>query len=203
MRQKACKNCGAVFETDKQGAYLCPACAAESRRKSVYRTRVCIDCGKEFMGFPKSKRCPECRDLVNRNRDAAFKQNGPARPIGSTDLCEKCGEPYIVEAGMQKYCKSCAADTVKSNILKHKREYQFAYTAAHLDEKESNRSYNKVCIICGKIFDTGKPDVTCSPECDRLRRKLNQQRADFKRRHSKHSADDHCESNVLEKSKEE
>lgn len=181
MRQKACKNCGAVFETDKRGAYLCPDCAAESRRKSVYRTRVCIDCGAEFMGFPKSKRCPECQDLVNRNRDAAFKRNGPARPIGSTDLCEKCGEPYIVGSGNQRYCKNCAAESVKSNVLRHKREYQVQYISEHTEERAANRSFNKVCVVCGKVFDTDLPTVTCSPECDRIRRKLQQEKTDLKR----------------------
>lgn len=186
MRQKACKNCGAVFETDKRGAYLCPTCSAESRRKSVYRIRVCIDCGAEFMGFPRSKRCPECQLRVNRIRDAAIKRNGPARPIGSTDLCEKCGEPYIVGSGTQRYCPACASGAVRDNILKKKREYQSVYVAEHTEERAANRSFNKVCVICGKVFDTDLPTVTCSPECDRIRRKIHQDKADIKRGRKKY-----------------
>lgn len=133
------------------------------------------------MGFPKSKRCPECRDLVNRNRNAAFKRKGPARPIGSTDLCEKCGEPYIVSSGNQRYCPSCSSGAVRDNILKNKREYQAQYNAEHTEERAANRSFNKVCVICGKVFDTDLPTVTCSPECDRIRRKIHQDKADIKR----------------------
>lgn len=70
MRLIACKKCGVVFETDKRSAYLCPACALKSRQDSVYRERICIDCGAHFMGYPKSKRCPECQAEANRQRTA-------------------------------------------------------------------------------------------------------------------------------------
>jgi DNA-directed RNA polymerase subunit RPC12/RpoP len=167
MRLKACKHCGQTFETDKPGAYLCPDCAAESRRRSVYRERVCIDCGASFMGYPKSKRCPDCQGKINRARNAQQKQRGPVRPLGSTDICQNCGKEYIVEVGRQRYCKECSAQAVHSNIKSHKRDYMASYSSEHQDEKEANRSFNKVCLICGKIFDSDKPTVTCSPECSK------------------------------------
>lgn len=105
MRQKACKNCGDVFETDKRGAYLCP---------------------------------------------------------------------------------TCSSGAVMDNILKNKREYQTQYIAEHTEERAANRSFNKVCVICGKVFDTYLPTVTCSPECDRIRRKIHQDKADIKRGRKKY-----------------
>jgi hypothetical protein len=165
MRIKSCKHCGQTFETDKRGAYLCPACALQAKRDSVYRERICIDCGTPFMGFPKSKRCPACQASVKRTRDAAQKRNGPRRPLGSTDTCQNCGKEYIVESGRQRYCKDCAAQAVGENVRSHKRDYMEAYAPEHRDEKEHNRSYNKVCLVCGKVFGDGLPSVTCSPEC--------------------------------------
>jgi hypothetical protein len=70
-----------------------------------------------------------------------------------------------VESGTQRYCKNCAAGASRDSIRAHKREYASAYTAEHKAVKEANRTGNKVCIICGKVFDNGKPSVTCSPKC--------------------------------------
>lgn len=180
MRSKKCKHCGAVFETDQPGAYLCPACALSARQKSVYRQRVCIDCGRTFMGFPRSKRCPECQDEVSRARNRAYRKNGPARKLGSTDRCEACGAEYIVTSGLQRYCPDCSEKENLKNTRAHKREYQHAYMSEEprRAEKEANRSNNKVCKICGKTFDTGRTDVYCSEACRKIGRARIQAAAD-------------------------
>lgn len=181
MRRKACKKCGAVFETDKPGAYMCPACAAASRRASVYRERTCADCGATFLGYPKSKRCPTCRAVVNHKRDAAFRRNGPARKLGSTDICERCGAEYIVEGGLQRYCKSCAPTAIRENVLESKRQYAADNAERFALRKAENRCYNKVCTVCGKVFDADTPTVTCSPECADKLRYIRQAEADLRR----------------------
>ena len=181
MRKKQCKHCGAVFDTDKQFAYLCPACALQSRRNSVYRERVCMDCGAVFMGYPKSKRCPSCAAAAKRRRDANQKRSGPARPLGSTDLCQNCGKEYIVVSGMQRYCKDCAAEATLSNVRSHKRAYNDTHKDTLYPAKTANRSYNKVCLVCGSVFDSDEPTVTCSPACAAALRKLRQEEADIRR----------------------
>ena len=166
MRTKKCKKCGTVFNTDKTGAYLCPECSRQAKLDSVCRERVCIDCGAAFIGYPKSKRCQDCQAAVNRERQRMNKRAGPKRPLGSTDLCEACGAEYVVESGRQRYCKKCAKDVTANNIRAAKRIYQSEYsTPERLAQKEANRSYNKVCPVCGNTFDTGRPDVYCSDEC--------------------------------------
>jgi hypothetical protein len=95
MRKKACKKCGQTFDTDKPGTYLCPACAADSKRRSVFRDRICIDCGATFVGYPKSKRCPDCQSAVNREMDAKIKRDGPKRKLGSIDNCQNCAKKLI------------------------------------------------------------------------------------------------------------
>lgn len=168
MRAKKCKHCGTLFETDKQGAYLCPECALASRQASHYRERVCIDCGKPFMGYPASRRCEVCAAERKRQVDREYKKRGPARPIGSTDICQKCGKPYIVSGGAQKYCKDCAEEAVRDKVRAAKQKYMAEYmTDDRIAAKEANRTNNKVCLICGAVFDDGQPSVTCSPECNR------------------------------------
>lgn len=118
------------------------------------------------MGYPKSKRCQECQAAVNRERERMHKRTGPKRPLGSTDHCEACGAEYVVESGLQRYCKKCARSETANNIRAAKRIYQTEYcTPERLARKEANRSYNKVCPVCGNTFDTGRPDVYCSEEC--------------------------------------
>lgn len=166
MRTKKCKRCGGLFDTDKTGAYLCPACSLQAKLDSVCRERTCIDCGATFMGYPKSKRCPDCQAAVNRERERMHKRTGPKRPLGSTDHCEACGAEYVVESGRQRYCKKCARSETANNIRAAKRVYQAEYlTPERLEQKAENRSYNKVCPVCGNVFDTGRPDVYCSDEC--------------------------------------
>lgn len=181
MRRKACKKCGAVFETDGWGAYLCPACAAASRQASVYRERTCIDCGAAFGGYPKSKRCPACQAAANRKSKAAYYRTGPARKIGSTDICECCGGEYTVMGGLQRYCPSCAPTAVRANVRRHKRQYNADNVDRFAPQKAANRSYNKVCTICGKVFDADTNTVTCSPACAKRLRHLRYARSDFRR----------------------
>jgi uncharacterized Zn ribbon protein len=186
MRRKSCKHCGGVFETDKKGTYLCPECAVKAKRNSVYRERVCVDCGKSFLGYPKSKRCPECQKNVNKARDIERHRNGAKRKLGSIDLCQNCGKEYVVESGLQRYCKDCAEQTVHNNVNAKKREYMVGYTAEHREIKKANRSYNKVCLICGKVFDSDTPTVTCSAECaKRLKAIRNVEAAERKKERMK------------------
>ena len=181
MRLKSCKRCGRPFETDAPGAYLCPDCAAESKRNSSIRERVCIDCGVTFLGGPRAMRCLACRAQRNKERDRIHKKIGTARKIGSIDCCERCGAEYVVNSGRQRYCKNCAAEAVAETVRRHKREYMEEYSKAHVAEKEANRSFNKICVICGKIFDDSTPTVTCSEECADALRKKRMREADFRR----------------------
>lgn len=181
MRRKACKHCGKEFETDKQGAYLCPDCALKSRRDSVLRSRICTVCGASFIGFPKSKRCPNCQAEETRKRRAIYRRNGASRPLGSTDTCLCCGAEYIVEGGTQKYCKECAQSAMLNNTRKRKREYNRANAAIFASAKAENRKYNKICLVCGKVFDANTATVTCSEDCAKALKSLRQAEADYRR----------------------
>lgn len=181
MRLKSCKHCGNTFETDKRGAYLCPACALAAKQSSVYRERNCIDCKTTFMGYPKSKRCPDCQAQIDRERDRAHKRNGPARNLGSIDICQYCGKEYIVQGSLQKYCKDCGPKQTAQNIKTHKRLYMAKISDKTAPQKAANRSYNKVCLVCGKVFDADTTMVTCSPECAKKLKSFRMAETDFRR----------------------
>lgn len=182
MRQHKCNNCGSIFLAEKEGVYLCPKCADESRRKSVLRERVCTRCGTTYMGYPASKYCPDCRIEVERERNRKHKRNGSARKIGSIDLCEKCGKEYIITGGLQKYCPECAKEAVQEKIRARKRKYMESYNRDVRPVIRAERKENgTVCVVCGKTFTTTTPTVTCSPECAKEQKRRLQAIYDYKR----------------------
>lgn len=180
MRQHICKNCGKIYLTDKQDSTVCPACAAEIK-KDVLRVKVCAMCGKEFVGYPRSKYCAACRPIAQREANRRHKKNGTARPIGSTDTCANCGKPYIVNSSRQRYCPDCAKVVVPQNVKAAKRETR----KEHADEinaaRAERRKDRRICAVCGKPFSAPTPTVTCGAECAAELKRQRQARADVKR----------------------
>lgn len=185
MRTKSCKKCGRAFDTGKQGAYLCPECADASRKSSVCLPRVCSYCGATFLGFPRSFRCPACQHAAQLARQREYRRHGPSRPLGSVDKCEVCGAEYIVSSGLQRYCKACADQAITETIRARKRAYNADNADWLVPLKEANRSNNKVCVVCGAVFDSSTCTVTCSPECRAVRKRETARAADLRRRQAR------------------
>lgn len=182
MRLKSCKHCGKPFEVPTKYTYLCPDCRKEAKTTGAIRDRICRQCGASFPGGPRAWYCPECRAERRREKDRGAKRSKPARKLGSEDLCEACGKPYTVNSGRQKYCPDCAPEAVGRTVREHKRQYaadRAEEMAAYKQRMSSNRH---ICIICGKVFDSDLPTVTCSPACDKIRRQQHQRAADAKRK---------------------
>lgn len=108
-----CEDCGAEFEGSPT-ARFCPACRKKRRQANVHVLRRCIVCGKEFSGAPRSLYCPECRVSTrheNYRRYIQRKKEGCAIVRGETVMnCERCGKPFVVMAGGQRYCSDCAKE---------------------------------------------------------------------------------------------
>lgn len=190
MRVRKCKNCDKVFEVQTgKGVYLCEDCARISRSNSVLRERICKICGAPFMGYPRSFFCPECSAERKKQQKKIYNQRKPARPLGSTDICEACGKPYIVNSGRQRYCPECAKEQVDKNIREYKREYMAKNADKSRKLKADTRGKRYICPICGREFEKHTPTVTCSPECERELRRRNQNRADIRRGKRKLPAD--------------
>ena len=181
MRQRICKNCGKVFvvPTGKE-SYLCEECAKKSKSNGVIRERICKICGASFMGYPRSFFCPECSAERKKQQKKIYNRRQAKRPLGSIDICENCGEKYIVNSGRQRYCPTCAEKKVKENIREHKREYMSENSEKSKELKLETRGKRYICPICGKEFEKHSTCVTCSPECEKELRRRRQNRADIK-----------------------
>lgn len=131
---RKCSQCGKLYWTKSKYSYMCEDCAKAVKSSSVLRTRVCARCGAEFEGYPRSKYCPKCKPEVEREQAAERRKHKP-RKIGSEDICEACGKPYIVKSGLQKYCPECAKTVVPETVREHKREYM----AGHSEEFNAAR----------------------------------------------------------------
>lgn len=180
MRLKKCKNCGDIFEAQSSDVYMCPSCATEIKRESVVRARICRECGTSFLGGPRAWYCPECR-AERKKMQRKSRKNKTVRPLGSIDICQNCGEKYIVKSGRQIYCPDCADDVVREKVNAHKRQYMQDNKEKFAPHKAEMRSNGWVCVVCGKTFDKDTPTVTCSEECAKQLKKINQDNADIKR----------------------
>ncbi|MEN6312775.1 MAG: hypothetical protein ABFD25_00850 [Clostridiaceae bacterium] len=97
------------------------------------------------------------------------KKNGPARPLGSIDKCERCGKDYVVEGGLQRFCPECQP----IHAQEYDRETGLEFYHENKDRINPYRNENRrkdpvKCKWCGKIFAPGTRSNTCSPECERL-----------------------------------
>ena len=120
-----CPDCGTEFMQKSEDNIVCPDCAAKNKRESVYRIRVCRQCGEKFMGYPRSFYCESCnmiRKKEQKKRSNERQKLGITRKIGSIDICEICGDEYIVNGARQRYCKKCNEEAYRKNIAKHKSE---------------------------------------------------------------------------------
>ena len=178
-----CKNCGKIFFPNGREKYLCDDCAAESKRKSVVRERICKICGTSFMGYPRSFFCPECSKKRKKQQKKIYNQRNPERPLGSVDTCKLCGKQYIANSGMQKYCPECSKEQVQNNIRDHKRKYMAIPKNKEKNNtlKSETRGKRYICAVCGNEFEKHTTEVTCSPECRKEYMRIKQNIADIKR----------------------
>ena len=90
---------------------------------AIYNDRICRSCGIKFQGGPRAWYCPECRKNRQKEQAAKYRQAPSKRKLGSIDVCENCGEKYIVASGLQKYCEKCSAELHKKMDAERKLEY--------------------------------------------------------------------------------
>ena len=144
-------------------------------RASVYTTKRCADCGTTFFGHIKSCRCLDCQILANKKHNKEYAQRvqaGKSRPIGSIDRCEACGKEYIVNGGLQRYCKDCAPEMLRQNDRAASRTWNRAAYATPEAKEKKNASkrqrdpIRRACAHCGKMFDvTAHLKAYCSDDC--------------------------------------
>lgn len=184
-RIRRCKRCGKEFpapsETERT---LCDGCRKIAKQESVIRDRTCTVCGAVFPGGPRAKYCPSCKIEKRRETNRRHKKTGTARKLGSIQRCERCGAEYILDAGTQRYCKSCSAEAIRENRRPKKREYQKDYDPDHAKRRGLKEGV-RLCAICGEPIPRARAEagcvITCSDACDKIRRSRSQAEADVKR----------------------
>lgn len=185
MKQRKCKECGKIFLADPgSDQSFCPDCIVASKKASVLRERVCSRCGASFLGYPRSKYCSSCqkeaqKEIQRKSRER--KKTGKTRSIGSVDICQDCGCQYVVASGLQKYCPDCAKIVVPENIRSHKRQYMRKNKAKYSELQSERRSMRRICVICGKVFDSKTCTNTCSDQCRKEQKRRLQVEIDVKR----------------------
>lgn len=115
----------------------------------MLQQRVCKQCGTSFPGGPHADYCPSCRDVRRKAQKREHKRKGAGRLLGGVDICERCGNEYIVNAGLQRFCPQCAP---LQTAIRRPKKY-------------------RTCVICGKVAEGNKK--TCSRECHKAYCSLN------------------------------
>lgn len=164
---RKCRICGKLLLSDDKKT-LCPDCVAAQKKENV-RTCTCRECRSEFLGGPRAIYCPRCRAERQAKQAAECakrRKAGKAREIGSTDLCLICGEPYIINGGLQKYCKACAKEAIKANDRKRGLEYYYEVGAnSRRKDLREQSAPQKYCLFCGKEFVQKGAKRYCSEDC--------------------------------------
>ncbi len=177
--EKVCAKCGRPFYGGVDRFY-CDECA-KVIKSNVLRTRTCKMCGVEFLGGPRAFYCPDCRKIRQKEANARCKKRGASRQIGSIDKCQWCGSEYIVNAGRQKYCSDeCQREAVLEWQRIHKKGYNIE--SGQYDKKvEKRKNKIKVCVYCGRKFQSNKSTNLCSDYCKKKQHQLNIRIADDRR----------------------
>lgn len=79
--------------------------------------RICTICGKQFLGGPSARFCPECRQEKQKEYARAYKRRkraGKSIVMGVTKgKCARCGKEFVYQSGLQKYCPDCAEEAMR------------------------------------------------------------------------------------------
>lgn len=137
----------------------------------MLQDRTCRQCDVTFRGGPRAYYCPDCRAERSRKAGAEHKRRkrrGLVRELGSVDTCERCGKPYTVQGGLQRFCPECqpihAAEYDRETSLTFYHENK---ERINPPRKMKRRKRGNTCIICEAIFEPINGSTTCSAECKR------------------------------------
>lgn len=187
--RRICKYCGVEFD-GYPGANACPDCVNEHKR-NVIRDRVCQTCGVTFPGGPRAWYCPACREERRRQHDREAKQRkkaGTVRSIGSTAYCERCGQPYTVNGGLQRYCSECAPEAARKTANALSRAWNAEHTTPDQRRIERHAHAAEIpCKICGRMFVPASAALTCSPECAEALARQNAKAFDVRKREERNA----------------
>ena len=156
--------------------------------------QICTICGIKYMGGPSALYCPSCREEKRKEYDRRTKERqraGKSIVLGETvGICAKCGEKFIFQGSLQKYCKKCAAEAIRENdrektrgwlrrtVKKHGRRYADERNEAKRVEKKTPHK----CELCGVFLEGVHANRRYCDSCRDIRKKYTVYANDLKRR---------------------
>lgn len=153
--------------------------------------RTCCQCGKEFLGGPSARYCPECR--IERRREAnrrckVRQREGRAIVLGETiGYCAKCGKEFVYTGAKQKYCSGCSKEAIREADRKRGRGWLARavkkYGRQYADDRNAVRRVGReVCVDCGAPLEAGHAgNKKYCPSCKLLHKEYVQHSTDRKR----------------------
>lgn len=107
---------------------------------AIYDNRVCVWCGVMFSGGPSARYCPSCRKerIKQTHRESTERaRRGATRKLGSRAICANCGEYYVVNGGLQKYCENCKDTMYK--VVDNAKSTKYYYERIDKTERSKKR----------------------------------------------------------------
>lgn len=135
--------------------------------------RICRQCGISFQGGPRAGYCPECRLQRKAETTANYRERkraGKVREIGSIDICQNCGEKYIVNSGLQMYCKKCAPEMIKESDRHQGIEYYRKNKDKINPARNASRRLERYCEKCGTKISAAGGRRWCG-KCEKFAKK--------------------------------
>lgn len=108
----------------------------------MLQDRTCRQCRASFQGGSQAYYCPSCRTERTRKAYAEHKRRkrqGKTRTLGSIDICERCGKPYTVNAGIQRFCPDCQS----IHAIEYDRAYRLKYYNVNKDTINPKRNQRR------------------------------------------------------------
>lgn len=125
--------------------------------KDLYRLRTDLSwraARQEMSGLP----------CVCHEGEKKLYSNGPARPLGSIDVCQMCGKEYTVVSGRQKYCPGCRRDANLAWQRVHSAGYHKRPEVSQARQAR-RKERRKVCVYCQLPFWDSSTSNLCSDYC--------------------------------------
>lgn len=165
---RVCPTCGQTYQTTElefrngKKNYCSDDCKPPVRYEEVEVT--CQRCHIQFMAYPQTKWCEECRDEVAREYSRANWRRYYKRPTYGMRKCAHCNREFMPDHGAQIYHnKRCAERAHKNNEGAKKRQRKYMQRRNEWTRKPpgSERVYrariferdNWTCQLCGSKVD--------------------------------------------------
>lgn len=126
-------------------------------------TKACVVCGKAFTQRRNQRCCSlECsREMrLKRRRTDWLWKHPDTKKAGTVAKCPVCGSDFIRTGAQSVYCsKRCFLDARTA-----RRHHAEPKVVESVRCQVAGNTQTKVCVVCGKVFETRRPNAKCCSE---------------------------------------